>query len=58
MLSWWRFVAILLQKRNLLLTHEGIDDIFARRNREDEKEARERAKHFKDVGCRDITLEE
>jgi hypothetical protein len=49
---------IMLQKLNLLLTHERIEDNHARRNREDEKEARERAKHFNDMGCKDMSLEE
>jgi hypothetical protein len=49
---------IILQKLNLLLTHERIDDTHARRNREDEKEAKERAQYFKDMGCKDMSLEE
>lgn len=47
-----------LQKLNLLLTHEKIEDTHARRQREDEKEARERAQYFKDMGCKDMSLEE
>jgi hypothetical protein len=49
---------IILQKLNLLLTHERIDDTHARRNREDEKEAKKRAQYFKDMGCKDMSLEE
>lgn len=49
---------IILQKLNLLLTHEKIDDTHARRTRENEKEARERAQYFKDMGCKDMSLEE
>src|ERR1700686_2351737 len=41
---------VILQKLNLLLTHERIDDTHARRNREDEKEAKGRARYFKDMG--------
>jgi hypothetical protein len=37
---------IVLQKLNLLLTHERIDDTHARRSREDEKEAKRRAQYF------------
>jgi hypothetical protein len=47
---------IILQKLDLLLTHERIDDTHARRNREDEKEAKERAQYFKDMGCKDMSL--
>jgi len=49
---------IILQKLNLLLTHERIDDTHARRNREDEKEAKRRAQYFKEMGCKDMSLEE
>lgn len=49
---------VVLQKLNLLLTHERIDDTHARRNRKDEKEAKERAQYFKDMGCKDMSLEE
>ncbi len=49
---------IILQKLNLLLTPERIDDTHARRNREDEKEAKERAQYFKDMGSKDMSLEE
>lgn len=49
---------IALQKLNLLLTHEKIDDTRARRQREDEKEARERAQYFKDMGSKDMSIEE
>jgi hypothetical protein len=47
---------LILQKLNLLLTHETIDQIFARQDREDKKEAAERARHFKDMRCRDMSL--
>lgn len=47
-----------LQKLNLLLTHEKINDTHARRQREDEKEAKQRAQYFKDMGCKDTSLEE
>jgi hypothetical protein len=46
-----------IQKLNLLLTHERIDDTFARRDREYKKEAKERAQYFKDLGCKDLSLE-
>jgi hypothetical protein len=49
---------IILQKLNLLLTHERIDDTISRRDREDEKEAKKRAQYFKDMGCKDMSLEE
>jgi hypothetical protein len=49
---------IILQKLNLLLTHERIDDTHARRNREDDKEAKERAQYFKVMGSKDMSLEE
>jgi hypothetical protein len=49
---------IILQKLNLLLTHERIEDTHARRKREDEKEAKERAQYFKDMRCKDMSLEE
>src|SRR6266478_2359951 len=45
---------IILQKLNLLLTHEGIEDTHARRNREDGNEAKERAQYFKDMGSEDM----
>jgi hypothetical protein len=48
---------LILQKLNLLLTHEKIDDTHARRQREDEQEAKERAKYFQDMGCKDMSLE-
>lgn len=49
---------VILQKLNLLLTHERIDDTHTRRNREDEKEAKERAQYFKIMGCKDMSVEE
>jgi hypothetical protein len=49
---------IVLQKLNLLLTHEKIHDTHKRREREDKKEAKERAQYFKDMGCRDMSLDE
>jgi len=49
---------VILQKLNLLLTHEKIDDTHARRMREDEKERKERAKYFKDMGVKDLSLDE
>jgi hypothetical protein len=52
------FALIVLQKLNLLLTHETINDTHTRRQREDEKEAKKRAKYFKDMGCKDMSLEE
>jgi len=52
------FSLIVLQKLNLLLTHEKISDTHARRTRQDEKEAKERAQYFKDMGCKDMSLEE
>ena len=51
-------VFIILHKLNLLLTHERIDDTHARRNREDEKEVKRRAQYLKDMGCKDMRLEE
>ena len=51
------FALIVLQKLNLLLTHEKIDDTHARRQREDEKEAKKRAQYFKDMGVKDLSLE-
>ncbi len=51
------FAFIVLQKLNLLLTHEKIDDTHARRQREDAKEAKERAQYFKDMGAKDLSLE-
>jgi hypothetical protein len=47
---------IALQKLNLLLTHEKIEDTHARRQRENEKEAKQRAQYFKDMGCKDMSL--
>ena len=52
------FALLVLQKLNLLLTHEKIDDTHARRQREDEKEAKKRAQYFKDMGTKDMSLEE
>jgi hypothetical protein len=49
---------IILQKLNLLLTHERIDDTLARRDRENEKEAKKRARYFRDMGCKDMSLED
>ena len=49
---------VILQKLNLLLTHESIDDIHARRAREDEKEARERARYFRETGTKDLSRED
>jgi hypothetical protein len=49
---------LILQKLNLLLTHEKIDDTHTRRQREDEKEAKKRAQYFKDMGIKDLSLEE
>jgi len=49
---------IVLQKLNLLLTHEKPEDTHARRTREEEKEAKKRAQYFKDMGCKDMSLEE
>jgi hypothetical protein len=49
---------LIIQKLNLLLTHEKIGDTHARRQREDEKEAKERAQYFKDMGVKDLSLEE
>jgi hypothetical protein len=52
------FAFLAVQKLNLLLTHEKIGDLFARQNREDEKEAQERAQYFKDMGAKDLRLED
>ena len=52
------FAFIVLQKLNLLLTHEKPEDTHARRTREEEKEAKKRAQYFKDMGCKDMSLEE
>lgn len=52
------FGLLILEKLNLLLTHERIEDTHARRNRENEKAAKERAQYFKDMGCKDMSLEE
>jgi hypothetical protein len=46
---------LILQKLNLLPTHETIDQVFARRDREDKREAAERARHFKETRTRDIS---
>ena len=46
---------IVLQKLNLLLTSEKINDTFTRQEREDKKEAKERAKYFKDMGSKDLS---
>lgn len=48
----------ILQKLNLLLTHEKIEDTHSRRQREEEKEAKKRAQYFKDMGVKDLSLEE
>lgn len=52
------FAFIVLQKLNLLLTHEKIDDTHTRQQREAEKEAKRRARYFKDMGVKDLGLEE
>jgi hypothetical protein len=52
------FAFVILQKLNLLLTHEKIDDMHERRQREDEKEAKRRAQYFKDMGVKDLSLED
>ncbi|HLK03612.1 MAG TPA: hypothetical protein VKT53_04160 [Candidatus Acidoferrum sp.] len=52
------FALLILHKLNLLLTHEESEDTHARRQREDEKEAKERAQYFKDMGAKDLSLEE
>ena len=49
---------LIVQKLNLLLTVERIEDTHARRQREDEKEAKKRAQYFKDMGAKDLSLEE
>jgi hypothetical protein len=49
---------LLLGKLNLLLAHEHIDDMFSRRDREGKKEAKERARYFKDMGTTDMGLDE
>jgi hypothetical protein len=49
------FAFVILQKLNVLLTHENINDTHARRQREDEKEAKERAQYFKDMGVKDLS---
>jgi hypothetical protein len=51
------FALVVLQKLNLLLTHENMEDTDSRRNRERDKDAKERAKYFKDMGCKDMSLE-
>lgn len=48
---------LILQKLDLLLTHEKIDDTHARRQREDKREAKERAMYFKDITSEDTSLE-
>lgn len=52
------FAFIVLQKLNLLLTHEKLEDTDARREREAKKEAKRRAQYFKDMGAKDLSLEE
>ena len=52
------FAFIVLQKLNLLLTHEKLEDTNARREREAKKEAKRRAQYFKDMGVKDLSLEE
>jgi len=52
------FAFIVLQKLNLLLTHEKLEDTDARREREAKKEAKRRAQYFKDMGTKDMSLEE
>jgi hypothetical protein len=49
---------LVLQRLNLLLTPEKIDEMHARRMGEDQKEAKERAQYFKDMGAKDMSLEE
>ena len=49
---------LVVQKLNLLLTPEKIDEMHARRIREDQKEAKERAEYFKGMGVKDMSLEE
>ena len=49
---------LVLHKLNLLLTHETVEGTLARRDREDDKEAKERARYFKDMGCKDMSVEE
>jgi hypothetical protein len=45
---------LILQKLNLLLTHETIEQIFTRRDREDKRDATEHARYCKDMRCRDM----
>lgn len=49
---------LVLYKLNLLLTHETVDGIFARRDRDDKSEAKERARYFKDMGSKDMSAED
>jgi hypothetical protein len=49
---------IILQKLNLLLSHETIEETDARRDREDKLERKERARRFKIMGRKDLSLEE
>ena len=49
---------LVLQKLNLLLTPENIDETHSRRIRENQKEAKERAQYFKDMGTEDMSLGE
>jgi hypothetical protein len=51
-------VFLVIQKLNLLLTRETIDDTHARQVRAQQKEAKERAQYFKDMGIKDLRLEE
>jgi len=48
------FSFLILQKVNLLLTHETIEQADVRRDREDKKEAADRERYFKDMRCKDI----
>lgn len=49
---------LILWKLNLLLAHETIDQMFARRDREDKREAKERSQYFRDMGSKDMSLDE
>jgi hypothetical protein len=52
------FAFVVLQKLNLLLTHEKLEETDARREREDKKEAKRRAEYFQYMGVKDLSLEE
>ena len=49
---------VVLEKLNLLLTHETINEGDARRNREHEKERKQRRRYFEDMGTKDMSSEE